>query len=108
MNEEILLEWTDRTLASFCREFAPVSEKKCLILDNLKCQTGESFDEKLKELNFERRLLPANCTDLVQPIDRHFAQDLKERIRSHLNEKLGNDYGFLKQWLGLREGSFPA
>ena len=85
----------------FVEKFPPVSEKKCLILDNLKCQTGESFDEKLKELNFERRLLPANCTDLVQPIDRHFAQDLKERIRSHLNEKLGNDYGFFEAMAGF-------
>jgi DDE superfamily endonuclease len=103
--------WTDsNTLTAWCEHFKEwcsintnPGDKKLLFLDNLKAQTTDVFKENLLESNIVAWWLPKNTTDLIQPVDRHFAVDLKNRINRILNDKLLVEDVFHDRWLGLGE-----
>jgi hypothetical protein len=51
---------------------------------------------------------PPNCTDVIQPVDRHLAQQLKKKMADLLDERLVEDEQFSTDWYGLEAGTFPA
>jgi hypothetical protein len=106
MDTDTLQAWTQRTLKPFVESLG--QGRKCLILDNLRAQTMDSVKDDLLAINVERRLFPAGCTDIMQPIDRHLAKQLKSRIGTLFDEILVNDDDFAASWYGLTDGTYPA
>jgi len=107
--------WTDSTtLADWSDEFCKWlqhnadSKRKILFLDNLKAQSSEEFRERLANKNVLTWFLPPNTTDMVQPVDRHLAQQLKVKVAGLLEDKLIMDETFRKRWMGLDDGTFSA
>jgi hypothetical protein len=82
--------------------------RKILFLDNLKAQTLGEFRDRLNGGNVKVWLLPPNCTDLIQPVDRHLAQQLKMRIRSLLEDRLVDDPAFQERWLSKGDADLRA
>jgi hypothetical protein len=107
--------WTDSdTLQRWSDKFIDWTRANCdgkrkmLFLDNLKAQTLGEFRDRLSEGNVKVWLLPPNCTDLIQPVDRHLAQHLKMRIRNLLEDKLMADEAFHQRWLGKGDADLRA
>jgi hypothetical protein len=107
--------WTDsRTLERWSDQFIGWTKANCdnkckiLFVDNLKAQTLQEFRSRLDDGNIKTWLLPKNCTDLVQPVDRHLAKQLKHRIKLLLEDELVKDEAFRSKWLGLAETDLKA
>ena len=107
--------WTDsETLQRWSDQFIDWTRMNCdgnrklLFLDNLKAQTLGEFRDRLGNGNVKVWLLPPNCTDLIQPVDRHLAQHLKTRIRQLLEDKLASDGAFHERWLGKGDADLRA
>ena len=79
-----------------------------LLLDNLAAQSTEEVREFLKKNDINPFYFPPGTTDLLQPVDHHFAQQVKSHIAKLLENKLINDDIFFDQWLGLTDGCYPA
>jgi hypothetical protein len=67
----------------------------------------QSSLEALRRIGLERRLLPENTTDMIQPVDQNVGVDVKRRVGEKLNKRLAEDEEFANRWLGV-EGSFSA
>jgi DDE superfamily endonuclease len=108
MDHEVQTEWVSKTLAPFVNEVLDPAELKVLILDNLACQTSEEFERLLRDLNIERRLLPSDCTDNIQPLDRHIMKQLKKRIGLILERMLDEDVELNQAWYNMNDKTLPA
>lgn len=78
------------------------------MLDNLRTQTTEASETALRKINVERRLLPENTTDMIQPVDQNVGVDVKRRVGEKLNLKLAHDVEFQEKWLETNGVSLPA
>ena len=58
------------------------AKKSLLLLDDFKCHKQPTFDEKLSELNTERREVPPGYTSILQPCDMGINKVLKSKLRS--------------------------
>lgn len=105
MDSDLFEAWVERTVRPFVASLP--SGPKVMILDNLRAQTMQSSLEALRSIGLERRLLPENTTDMIQPVDQNVGVDVKRRVGEKLNHRLAEDEVFANQWLGV-EGSFSA
>jgi hypothetical protein len=108
MDTDLQAKWVERTLKPYCTEVLQVDDPKLLVLDNLSCQTLPELAASLEEFNMERRLLPTDTTDNIQPIDQHIGVELKRLAGQELENDLLQDEEFAKEWLGIMQGTFPA
>jgi len=101
-----LPEWLD----GFCNwaKIKTDSGRKLFFLDNLKAQATPEFREELAKRGLVGWYFPPNTTDIVQPVDRHLAQQMKVKISRLLDEKLLQDGEFRNRFLGLENGKFSA
>jgi len=108
MNEDVQEQWAKKTLMRYCNEQLVAEDDKMLILDNLSCQTSESFGDLLGTFKVDRRLLPTDTTDNIQPVDQHIGIELKKLAAAEQLAKLQNDDAFAADWLGVSNGTYPA
>jgi hypothetical protein len=107
MDSERQVEWVERTVRPFVATLPPHATK-VLFVDNLSSQTDDTFLEAIRAAGIHhRRLFPAGCTDIIQPLDQHFNRTLKRKIGDLLDQKLVGDKAFQTAWLGLEE-TLPA
>ena len=83
-------------------------ERSLLFLDNLAVQQTEDAREVYEQHDIKAYFFPPNCTDIIQPVDRHLAQQFKKGMAKLLDERLVNDEQFRSDWFGLEDGTFPA
>ena len=107
--------WVDEEMAikHFEGAFVPFVEQESggralLFMDNLGSQSTESFRAVAKRHNVMMWYFPPGCTDMLQPVDRHLAQQVKQLISQKLEDKLIADNAFADEWLGLEKGTYPA
>ena len=103
---QFMTEWIHDVVVPFMKEQRV--ETPVLFLDNLKAQATEDFRKTLTKAGILPWFFPPDCTDMVQPVDRHFAKQLKHKVSELLDSKLANDESFATEWLGLGEGTYPA
>lgn len=78
-----------------------------LFLDNLGSQVKQEFRDYLTSRNIVPWFFKPNTTDMVQPVDRHLAEQLKSIMRARLEDKLVEDELFANKWFGQDE-TLPA
>lgn len=107
--------WTDsETLQRWSDMFVGWTKENCddrqklLFLDNLKAQTMDGFRDRLAEGNVKAWWLPKNCTDLVQPVDRHLAKQLKSKVKFLLDEYLAEHPDFQAKWHSVSADNLKA
>ena len=79
-----------------------------LFMDNLAAQQTEDARATYADNCIVPFFFPPNVTDLVQPVDHHLAQQLKQKMADLLDVRLVNDDMFGNKWLGLEDGTMPA
>ena len=102
VNEEIFLDWID-AFAAFKGD-----SKVLLFMDNLSAQQTDPVRNKLASKGIKAWYLPPNCTDIVQPVDRNLAQQVKMELKRMLETRLADDETFANAWLGVKDGVYPA
>ncbi|KAK3253591.1 hypothetical protein CYMTET_37166 [Cymbomonas tetramitiformis] len=96
------LAWLERTYGPWAKT---IDGEKLLLVDNLDGQVNMPFREQLKEMwDTLAWYFKPNCTDLLQPVDRHIAQYLKSLIAKELENWLEDDANLAK-W---ESGQFTA
>jgi hypothetical protein len=104
MDKALQKEWMNRTVKTYVETHLPPDKQKVLFVDNLSSQTDDEFAEAMNAAGIQhRRLFPAGCTDILQPLDQHFNRYLKKNIGELLDGKLANDEEFQASWLGIKE-----
>ena len=79
-----------------------------LFMDNLAAQQTEEVRAMYKENGIFAYFLPPNRTDMIQPVDRHLAQQVKKKMADLLDQRLVDDEVFRNEWLGIDDGTMPA
>ncbi|KAK3245648.1 hypothetical protein CYMTET_44798 [Cymbomonas tetramitiformis] len=98
----LCLAWLERTYGPWAKT---IDGEKLLLMDNLDGQVNMPFREQLKESwDTLAWYFKPNCTDLLQPVDRHIAQYLKSLIAKELENWLEDDDNLAK-W---ESGQFTA
>ncbi|KAK3285298.1 hypothetical protein CYMTET_7088 [Cymbomonas tetramitiformis] len=101
-DREFCLNWLGRTYGPWAEA---IEGEKILLMDNLDGQVHLPFRTECKEKwNTLAWYFSPNCTDLLQPVDRHFAQYLKTLIAAALEQWLEDDNNLAK-W---ESGQFTA
>jgi len=100
------IDWLEAVLSPFM--IAHEKKEILLLMDN---HSAHSTDEVLSA--FAKRgvvpfFFPSGCTHIVQPVDHHLAQHVKERASAILSDMLVSDEVFADQWYGLADGCYPA
>ncbi|KAK3243248.1 hypothetical protein CYMTET_47087 [Cymbomonas tetramitiformis] len=102
-DREFCVEWAKRTYGPWAKK---VQGEKVLLMDNLDGQLTQEYRDFLKK---EADTLPwyykPNCTDLLQPVDRHIAQQLKLLIAVEQEGWLEDDSNLDKWESGLLTAS---
>jgi hypothetical protein len=75
VDEDITRRW-------FKEEFIPFTAGTSVLmfLDNLGSQSTRGVRADLAAASIKPWFFPPNCTDIVQPIDRHLAQQVKHNM----------------------------
>jgi hypothetical protein len=69
------------------KRFVPDKKVKVLLVDNLSSHTDVSFSTSFKEhCNVYVKALPPNMTHLIQPVDRHVAVLMKNKIKQRFRD----------------------
>ncbi|KAK3285794.1 hypothetical protein CYMTET_6610, partial [Cymbomonas tetramitiformis] len=101
-DRDFCLKWLERTYGPWAET---IEGEKILLMDNLDGQVHLPFRTQCKERwNTLAWYFTPNCTDLLQPVDRHFAQYLKTLIAAELELWLEDDDNLAK-W---ESGQFTA
>eukprot|EP00854_Cymbomonas_tetramitiformis_P028887 gene28887-35885_t len=101
-DRDFCLRWLEGTYGPWAET---IDGEKVLLMDNLDGQVNLPFREQLKnKWNTLAWYFSPNCTDLLQPVDRHFAQYLKTLIAAELEGWLEDDDNLAK-W---ESGQFTA
>ncbi|KAK3255531.1 hypothetical protein CYMTET_35291 [Cymbomonas tetramitiformis] len=102
-DRDFCVEWAKRTFAPWAKG---VAGEKVLLMDNLDGQLTKEFRDFLKK---DADTLPwyflPQCTDLLQPVDRHVAQMLKLLVAAEQESWLEDDANLDKWESGLLTAS---
>lgn len=101
LDEETACEWVSRTLSSAVRN---LHQEFILLCDNVNAQISNSFKGKVGKMNGKVVHFPANCSDLIQPVDAGLGRELKRRIAIIQDAWLQSDNNFEK-WEGKMTAS---
>ncbi len=94
---EYSVSWITRTLKKVQED---VKGESLLFLDNLSSQTSEAFIKEARKVNVRVHFFPANCTDLIQPVDHHVGVNLKRKVGIEMEKEFEKNSEFEKRWLG--------
>ena len=106
MDGATMVKWLDGVFVPFVTQ--QNVQDPVLFLDNLKAQSSDEMREKMLDRGVTPWFFPPNCTDIVQPVDRHLAQQVKGYMGRELEAKLAEDAAFAEDWYGLTNGTYPA
>jgi DDE superfamily endonuclease len=90
-DRDVTNKWAEELFGPFC-QLHHANEPSLLFCDNLESQVQENFANILQTFGCRRFLLPANCTEFLQPVDAGLGRSLKARIAREL-----------EKWLQLEE-----
>jgi hypothetical protein len=109
MDGELMRRWVDEVLLPHLNATDPSPDRRAILfLDNLAAQSSEEIREHLAANEVKPWFFPPNCTDLLQPVDRHLARQVKAKVADLLTHRLVEDEPFREAWLGLADGTYPA
>ena len=85
------LGWCDDVFLPFIKQENEPGEESILFCDNLDAQIQPDFSEKLRSVNSFPDLLPAQCTESVQPVDGGLGRQVKFETGRQLEDWLEDD-----------------
>lgn len=89
MNEELTLRYIEEILGRFA------FGRRLLVWDSYECHITDSVNTKLREMKFERAIVPGKCTKYIQAADVYVNKPFKERMMERYDEWLANGvHGF--------------
>ncbi len=107
--DSVTLEAWQNKFISFLKEDAHDGQVNAILfLDNLRAQTLDGFEKKFATSGVKCWYFPPNCTDIIQPVDRHVAVHIKKLMGKGLERRLVEDRTFARDWLGAQDGTYPA
>lgn len=102
---EYTAKWVKKTLRRIQED---VPGNSILFLDNLTAQVSEEFSSECRKVDVKTHFFPANCTDIVQPVDHHVGINLKNKIGDMMLRMFSDDPTLEDRWLGIHEaGPMP-
>lgn len=104
---ETIKEWADAFIDWVKKDTHKKPGEPVLFMDNLGVQTDPAFRKHLMSGGVKPWYFPPNCTDMIQPVDRHLAVQVKKEMGRLLDDKLLEDEQFAEEYLGLADGTYP-